>query len=53
MTMKDVIQIRCPSEDRKLIQQAAKADNRSVSAWCRLVLVQEAEKQLKSSKSKE
>ena len=50
MKMNVAIQVRCLSENRKLIQQAAMADNRSVSAWCRLVLVQAAEKQLKEKR---
>jgi len=46
-TMEERIEIRCNSEQAKLIRNAAEADERSVSAWARIVLVREAQKQLK------
>jgi len=40
------IEIRCTAQQRKLIQQAADVDKRSVSDWARIVLEREAMKQI-------
>jgi len=53
MSMDESTRIRCSKEQKRQWERAAAADGRSLASWMRYHLDIAAEKQLKSSKSKE